>query len=156
MLWKHYEILLCLCVCIYILTKAFVFYYAYEKALIFFFFFRILNIFNTHTGWEKNVFLKKFTVLYIQNGLTLVYTAHILNLYLNKKRKREIPSLRYLCVIIYIHIYKIGYIIFFFFKYRKIICCLSNISGCDSPFEIMLLIAISHFNSLRLYSLCSI
>ena len=38
----------------------------------FFFFFRILNIFNTHKGREEKI-LKKLTMMYIQNGLTLKY-----------------------------------------------------------------------------------
>ena len=36
--------------------------------------------FNTHKGREENI-LKKLTVVYIQNGLTLGYTIQILNLY---------------------------------------------------------------------------
>jgi len=39
-----------------------------------FFFFRILSIFNTHTGREEKFFLNKLTVVYIQNDLTLGYT----------------------------------------------------------------------------------
>ena len=46
-----------------------------------FFFLIILSIFNTHMGRGENVFLKKFTVVYIQKGLTPGYTAQALNTY---------------------------------------------------------------------------
>ena len=46
-----------------------------------FFLLRILNIFNTHTGREEKIFLKKLTVVYIQKGLTFGYTAQTLNLF---------------------------------------------------------------------------
>ena len=42
---------------------------------------RILNIFNTHTGRGKKVFLKKLTMVYIQKGLTLGYTTQALNIF---------------------------------------------------------------------------
>ena len=43
----------------------------------FYLFFLILSIFNTHTHEETGecFFLKKLTVVYIQNGLTFGYTA---------------------------------------------------------------------------------
>jgi len=41
---------------------------------------KILSIFNTHTGRREKV-LKKPIVMYIQKGLTLGYTAQILNLF---------------------------------------------------------------------------
>ena len=45
------------------------------------FFFRILNILtHTHTKRGEKV-LKKPTIVYIQNGLTLGYTAQVLNLF---------------------------------------------------------------------------
>ena len=47
----------------------------------FFFFFRILSIFNTHTGREGEGILKKLTVVYIQKCLTLEYTTQTLNLF---------------------------------------------------------------------------
>ena len=46
-----------------------------------FFLLRILNIFNTHTWGKGRRFLKKLTVVYIQKGLTLEYTAQALNLF---------------------------------------------------------------------------
>ena len=48
---------------------------------LFFFFFRVLSIFNTHTGRGGEGFLKKFTVVYIQKYLTLEYTTQALNLF---------------------------------------------------------------------------
>ena len=44
---------------------------------------RIFSIYNTHTLGEGRRFLKKFTMVYIQNGLTLRYTAQTLNLLYN-------------------------------------------------------------------------
>ena len=42
-----------------------------------FFILRILNIFNTHTHGERGEnFLKKLIMMYIQNSLSLVYTAY--------------------------------------------------------------------------------
>ena len=52
-----------------------------KKKIELIFFFRILNIFNTYTWREGRRFLKKLTVVYIQKGLTLEYTAHALNLF---------------------------------------------------------------------------
>ena len=41
-----------------------------------FFLLRILSIFNIHTHEERGeIFLKKLTVMYVQKGLTLEYTA---------------------------------------------------------------------------------
>ena len=48
--------------------------------MFFFIFFRILNIFNTHTGRGKKI-IKKLTVMYIQKCLTLEYTAQVLNIF---------------------------------------------------------------------------
>ena len=45
-----------------------------------FFFFRILNIFNTHTGRGKKI-IKKLTVVYIQKSLTLEYTTQVLYIF---------------------------------------------------------------------------
>ena len=50
------------------------------KICVTFFFFRILSIFNTHTRRGEK-FLKKLTVVYIQNGLTFGYTVQVLNLF---------------------------------------------------------------------------
>ena len=44
---------------------------------------RIFSICNTHTLGEGKRFLKKFTMVYIQKGLTLGYTAQTLNLLYN-------------------------------------------------------------------------
>ena len=72
----------------------------------FFFFFcgeyLIFYIFNAHAGrWEK--ILKKFTMVYIQKGLTLEYTAQPLNLFNSWKvnymkmyqKRRSIISILY-------------------------------------------------------------
>ena len=48
---------------------------------LFFFFWRILSIFNTHTGRGGEGFLKKLTVVYIQKCLTLEYTTQYLNFF---------------------------------------------------------------------------
>ena len=46
-----------------------------------FFFFRILSIL-THTHMERGeIVLKKLTVVYIQNGITLRYTIQTLNFF---------------------------------------------------------------------------
>ena len=45
-----------------------------------FFFFRILSLFNTHTG-RGEIVLKKLIVVYIQNDLTLGYTVQALNIF---------------------------------------------------------------------------
>ena len=52
-----------------------------NKVLLFFLLLKILSILtHTHIGrWEK--VLKKLTVVYIQKGLTLGYTAHVLNFF---------------------------------------------------------------------------
>ena len=60
---------MCVCVCFFFHLCIFYYYY----------FLRILNIFNTHTGRGKKI-LKKLTVVYIQKGLILEYTAQTLNL----------------------------------------------------------------------------
>ena len=44
---------------------------------------RIFSICNTHTLGEGRRFLNKFTMVYIQNGLTLGYIAQTLNLLYN-------------------------------------------------------------------------
>ena len=44
---------------------------------------RIFSIYNPHTLGEGRRFLNKFTMVYIQNGLTLGYIAQTLNLLYN-------------------------------------------------------------------------
>ena len=61
--------------------NAFMFSSYRDKSFFFFFFFRILNIFDTYTRGEGRKFLKKLIVVYIQKGLTLGYTAQVLNLF---------------------------------------------------------------------------
>ena len=50
-----------------------VFNFPNPSSFFFLIFFRIVSIFNTHTGRGKNV-LKELTVMYIQKGLTFGYT----------------------------------------------------------------------------------
>ena len=56
-------------------------YYVAHYLVVFFFFLRILSIFNTHTGRGENVFSKRLTVVYIQNGFTFKYTVQTLNIF---------------------------------------------------------------------------
>ena len=50
------------------------------KIFFFFFFFKNTKYFNIHTRRGENV-LKKLTVVYIQNDITLEYTTQTLNLF---------------------------------------------------------------------------